>query len=541
MVLHHDLSPTLGTYLHSINRRASKARQVRSSILLSMLVGLGMVFVALQALASTGVGNEAPPPPTGLLEPVRGGDSPTSHAKNVEEAGAGGPVQIAEVGLDSTLRFGPTQEPLTDVLSNTGNAGLGMALRFEDSLYREGGMRFDLVPLYLYEGEHFYLQAYRVGIKFQPMPTRRYDLFLAHRFEGYPYDVIPPSLAGMVARSPGLDAGISYRWKEPWGNYFVEYLHDISGTSLGSEFQVGFNYDIRRDGLILTPNIVFSVRDANLNDYYYGVRPGEATVSRPAYQAGGGLNARLGVDARYDLTQHWRLMGGIYTARWTDEVRFSPIVETRAQVGGFVGLGYDFEPEKRPMGASSPLIVKILYGKATDCNLLPTMALTCTSTQTVDHTSVTGLELGKPFFEKFNGWPLDFVGYVAVLQHNEQGLQPDTLQFNAYMKAYYYGFPWRDRVRTRIGFGAGISYAQDIPYVEARDQMLRGRNTSKLLNYLDPSIDVSVGDLTGIRSQHDTYFGFGVTHRSGIFGTSQVLGNVDGGSNYIYTYLEWRM
>jgi outer membrane protein len=109
------------------------------------------------------------------------------------------------------------------------------------------------------------------------------------------------------------------------------------------------------------------------------------------------------------------------------------------------------------------------------------------------------------------------------------------------MKAYFYGFPWSDSVRTRIGFGAGISYAQDIPYVEARDQMQRGRNTSKLLNYLDPSIDISLGDLVGIPSQRDTYFGFGVTHRSGIFGSSQVLGNVDGGSNYIYTYLEWRM
>jgi outer membrane protein len=325
------------------------------------------------------------------------------------------------------------------------------------------------------------------------------------------------------------------------GNYFAEYLRDVSGTSLGSELQLGFSYDMRTDGLQLTPSIVFSLRDAKLNSYYYGVLPSEATITRPAYEAGVGINTRIGLDARYDLTQHWRLFGGIYTTRWTDEVRFSPIVETRAQVGGFVGLNYDFEPAKRPLQASSPLIVKALYGKATECNLMPIMGLSCTSTQSIDNTSVTGLELGKPFFENFNGWPLDFVGYVAVLNHNEQGLQPDFLQFNAYMKGYFYGFPWSDKVRTRIGFGVGLSYAQDIPYVEARDQMQRGRTTSKLLNYLDPSIDVSVGDLFGIRSQRETYVGFGVTHRSGIFGSSQVLGNVDGGSNYIYTYLEWRM
>ncbi len=74
-----------------------------------------------------------------------------------------------------------------------------------------------------------------------------------------------------------------------------------------------------------------------------------------------------------------------------------------------------------------------------------------------------------------------------------------------------------------------------------RDQLARGRSSSRLLNYLDPSIDVSLGDLMGARSMRDTYLGLGVSHRSGIFGTSRLLGNVNGGSNYIYSYVEWRM
>ena len=67
------------------------------------------------------------------------------------------------------------------------------------------------------------------------------------------------------------------------------------------------------------------------------------------------------------------------------------------------------------------------------------------------------------------------------------------------------------------------------------------RNASKLLNYPDPSIDASVGDLFGVRTLCDTYFGFGASHRSGIFGSPQLLCNVNGGSNYIYSYLEWKM
>ena len=86
--------------------------------------------------------------------------------------------------------------------------------------------------------------------------------------------------------------------------------------------------------------------------------------------------------------------------------------------------------------------------------------------------------------------------------------------------------------------GALGAFAEEVPFAERRDQALRGRGTSKLLQTLDPSLDFSLGDLLGKRSLRDTYLGVGVSHRSGIFGTSQLLRNVDGGSNYIYGYVE---
>ena len=58
----------------------------------------------------------------------------------------------------------------------------------------------------------------------------------------------------------------------------------------------------------------------------------------------------------------------------------------------------------------------------------------------------------------------------------------------------------------------------------------RNRGTWKLLNYLDPSFDVRVA--------RDTYVGVGVSHRSGEFGKSELYGNVNGGSNYIYVSIE---
>ena len=436
---------------------------------------------------------------------------------------------------------GANSDPLVGVLDGAGNAGLGIATRFEQSLYRGGGTRNDLVPLYLYEGKHFYLHAYRLGLKLGEQTDNRFDVFLAHRFEGFPYDHIPASLAGMAERGPGIDVGISYQHRSGAGTIFGEILHDISNASGGNEVRAGYAYDWRSGGLHLRPQAMLAARDSSLNNYYYGVLPSEAAQGRPAYSPGAGVNGQLSLYASYDLSERWKLLAGIAATRWSDPVRRSPIVDDRMQLSGVVGIAYDFAPEHKPWQERTPFIVKLMHGRSTDCNLLPIMEFRCTSTATSDGTTVTGVEIGRPFIERVNGWPLDFVGYVGAVNHDERGLQPSFWQIQAYMKAFYYGFPWSDRVRTRIGFGAGVSYAQKIPFVEARDQEQRGRNTSKILNYLDPSIDVNVGDLFGARSLRETYAGFGVSHRSGIFGTSQLLGNVSGGSNYIYSYVEWKM
>jgi outer membrane protein len=89
-----------------------------------------------------------------------------------------------------------------------------------------------------------------------------------------------------------------------------------------------------------------------------------------------------------------------------------------------------------------------------------------------------------------------------------------------------------------MGFGFGISYASRIPFGEQRDQALRGRDTSKLLLYLDPTLDINLGDLLKVRELRETYVGVGASHRSGIFGSSRLFNSVNGGSNYLYLFVE---
>jgi len=223
------------------------------------------------------------------------------------------------------------------------------------------------------------------------------------------------------------------------------------------------------------------------------------------------------------------------------KIKDSPIVEKRVLPGLYVGAAYDFGGQQRESAKDgSPTWFKLLYGKATDdgCHLLKIATAQCLSTASVNPTSITGLQVGKPFLQNVNGWPLDFVGYAGLVSHNDRGLQANGAQLDLFMKAFYSGFPWSDRVKTRLGMGVGVSLAQRAPYIEVSSQALVGKPTSRMLQYLDPTIDVSLGDVLGSRALKDTFIGIGVSHRSGIFGSSRLLGNVSGGSNYIYTYVE---
>lgn len=436
-----------------------------------------------------------------------------------------------------------TSEVLVDLLAIPGSAGLGAIQRTGTTPYKDAATGYDLVPLYMYEGKTVYLHASRIGIKLAEQPRHSVDVFLDYRFEGFPFEQTPPSLAGMAKRSPSIDAGIGYRYRQRngIGSVDLELMHDANHASGGSEVRLSYNWDLDWGRLHLRPAISVARRNARLNNYYYGVRPEEVLPGRPAYQPGAGTDRSLALYGYYDITERWRLLGGIGINFADSVVRDSPIVEDKPQKSALVGLAYDFGSHKPYSEPGLPLHLKLMGGRATECNFLPVVSLRCGSTRTQDDTRIWGIELGRPLIEQVHNWPLDFVAYLGLLRHDERAIVPSPWQIDASIKAYYYGFPWRDKVRTRVGMAAGFSLAERVPLTEQRDQARRGRQTSKLLNYLDPSIDVSVGDLLGKKSMKETYLGIGVSHRSGIFGFAQILGNINGGSNYLYGYLEMKL
>ena len=418
-------------------------------------------------------------------------------------------------------------EQITDIQKTPGSAGLGYVLKAEPSPYKDATTRLEIQPLFLYEGERIFLHSSRVGIKLFDSPEQRLDVFLDKRLEGFPLKSPPASLSGMAIRNSSTDAGLAYRYKQPWGTLQAELLHGVSDTQSGTEARLGYSTEAQSGRWTLRPSVTLAWRNAKLNDYYYGVTPAETTIGRPAYSAGAGLNASVGLYTTYQLSQNWRLLGGASATLLSSQIKDSPVVSKRLLPSVYVGAAYDFgAPRPRSADAGgSPTYIKLLYGASTDdgCHLAKIVTARCFATSSKDRTDIQAIQIGKPFAENFNGWPVDLVGYIGLTRHDERGLQPNGMQIDVFMKAYYHGFPWRDRVKTRLGFGAGLSLAQRVPYIEASSAAVGKDPSSRLLQYLDPTLDVSLGDIIGSRGLKDTYIGVGVSHRSGIFGASRLL------------------
>lgn len=112
----------------------------------------------------------------------------------------------------------------------------------------------------------------------------------------------------------------------------------------------------------------------------------------------------------------------------------------------------------------------------------------------------------------------------------------DAFQFNIGLKAYWTRFPWNHKVRTRFAFMEGVSYTTRYLDIESQNFNRKGKkNMSKFLNYLEFNLAFNMEDIFRSEKLENTYLGFGISHRSGIFGA---INGVNGGSNIIVLTLE---
>jgi outer membrane protein len=150
-------------------------------------------------------------------------------------------------------------------------------------------------------------------------------------------------LVGMEDRDASLDGSVNLMWRLPAVNIGLNYYHDLLDVSDGSSVTLRLSRNLWLDPrLRVTPSAGLAWQSAELVDYYYGVRAGEALPSRHAYEGRGTVNVSLGVTAAYLMSREWSLLGGLHITHLGNGIADSPIVPDPSTSLLFFGAGWHF-------------------------------------------------------------------------------------------------------------------------------------------------------------------------------------------------------
>ncbi|HEY8519687.1 MAG TPA: MipA/OmpV family protein [Gammaproteobacteria bacterium] len=199
----------------------------------------------------------------------------------------------------------------------------------------------------LHDGERFTLNV--IGrfnsdrIFFSKTDTEYVSLFSSAGFVSTDEALLSaPQPIEVPDRDYAFEVGLELLSDGDWGFLQAAVHHDASDKHGGSELYVNYGRSFRRQRWFVEPSVGVSWKSADLNDYYWGVRPHEASIWLPEYRAGAGANVEARIAASYQIDRHWAFHAAAQYERLSSEAAASPLVEERSVKSGFAGFSFRF-------------------------------------------------------------------------------------------------------------------------------------------------------------------------------------------------------
>jgi outer membrane protein len=148
---------------------------------------------------------------------------------------------------------------------------------------------------------------------------------------------------------------------------------------------------------------------------------------------------------------------------------------------------------------------------------------------------MTSIFYGHPLSDSLIGIPINVYFHSGFGWHWKN--RKESVQEFILAVKFYYTIPLP--IRLKLGVAEGWSWVRDIPFVEDRELRNKGYEPSQLLNYLDFSVDLNLGDIFGGETLDRTWLGYDIHHRSAIFESASQFGRIKGGSNVQMVYLQY--
>ena len=375
----------------------------------------------------------------------------------------------------------------------------------------------DVIPLIFYDNGRLFIDGLEAGYRLFQGKNWQLSPFARYRF----FD-IPKEFQNDI-REDGLDLGGQFTYYfSDWFHTDFEVLSDQNGR-IHANLTPSFEFE--RGDWDFRPYVRFRWKSAEFNNRYYGLEretPGSA------------IDVLLSTEIRYHVYRNLYLLGMASLRIFDSDTRDVSFVKRSTQGTAFLGIGF-FDDKKRPIDTlDSKPYVRLAHGWGTTSNLGE--ILTGNTESDPYNNQMTSIFFGVPLADELFTIPISTYLTPGLVLHHSSEVQDSSAEYVLAVK-FYYTFKWP--THWRFGFAEGISYAQKVPYLEEKDVQSKGYRPSQLLNYLDFSLDLSLGHLFRVKGMEELWLGYSIHHRSGIFSTSSAFGRISGGSNYNSIYLQY--
>lgn len=422
----------------------------------------------------------------------------------------------------------PSEAELPALPVNEWGVAIGMRradIPFAVSEVSEDTVVYDILPLIRFENDYGFIRGLEGGVHLWKNPDHQVNLYSRFRFND-----IPKEFQNEV-KGQSFDFGLQYRYFDgPW-EADIAVLSDNYKRFYG---YTRMQYAWRDGSWSLIPYAEFKWKSADFNDHYYGF---------DEEQAGGGVSATGGIKGAYHVASNLHLIGQFGVTRLENDVYDLSVVEKNYQLESFLGIAFYPDPNKPFVRTSEKQkndeYLRLAHGWATPSNIGDILKFQ--TERDSENNQMSSIFYGTQVSDSLLSLPIDMYFTPGLVWHYSSDVQKDIAETVLAIKAFY---TFEFGPRWRLGIAEGLSYVSDITYIEGfeltgEDSKRGYENASKLLNYLDFSLDVNVGDMFGSKALAQTWLGYSIHHRSGIFESSSVFGRIKGGSNYQTVYLQW--
>ncbi|HAS6325404.1 MipA/OmpV family protein [Vibrio vulnificus] len=427
------------------------------------------------------------------------------------------------LALSLLVGLGGTQNALAAQEENWGIA----------AMYRTASIPFDtqggdqtvstFVPMMFFDNEYVFIRGIEGGAYLWQSEEQQlqFNALTRLRFIDIP-KIAQNSIEGDKA---DFGAQLKYQINDEW-RFEVELMSDDS-FRFHSNYRLAAKYDF--GDWELEPSVTLRYKDADFNSTYY------AFSDITKQNIGAGVDTNIALKGRYHVISNLYLLGQTSITRLDNNAYNSDAVEDRYEGEFYVGFGFfNDKTKERKSNLKNKPYLRVAHGWGTPSNIGEIFKFE--REKDPYNNQLTSVFYGHPLTDELFGLPLDLYLHSGIAHHWSSEVQSSSTETVVSIKAYY-TFNWP--TQWRFGVAEGMSYIDNITYIEQSEMDRKGYTPSHLLNYLDFSFDVNVGDLVGKNDWKNVWFGYSLHHRSAIFEKASQFGRIKGGSNYNTIYVQF--